>query len=423
MPEDIHWQKYSARYKTYPLHLEAGEPAPGLIVCIPVYAEPNLIITLESLLACDVPDKQVDVIILFNKSSRMTKAEGMLHHQAWLETLGWINLHQQEGLRFRPFFLEELPDLKGGVGWARKMVLDEAARLLSQEGVMLCLDSDCTVAYNYLKAVSDFFESHPSCDAVSIYYEHHLDTLVQDERQAITQYELHLRYLVHAMRWAGHPFAFQTVGSSMAVRRKGYFAHGGMNTRQAGEDFYFLQKFIEVDSLQEIKNTTVYPSARISDRVPFGTGRAMSQLMPGNAAWMTADFMVFRLIQPLLLQTDVLRKLLSQSHDDESFEAGLRKMDLHQDVISFLKQMDFEKHGREILLHTSTYANFRRRFFRYFNSFMMIRYMHYMRDHFYPDVPIGHAANEMSQIAYPDAVQGGSAEELLLLFRHLDRQE
>ena len=192
---------------------------------------------------------------------------------------GSTNINRQ-GIKFRPVFLEELPDPKGGVGWARKIVLDEAARLLSQEGIMLCLDSDCTVAQNYLKVVTDHFQSNPDCNAVSIYFEHNLDTLGYDERHAIIQYELHLRYLVHAMRWAGHPFAFQTVGSSMAVRRKGYLAHGGMNTRQAGEDFYFLQKFIEVDSLQEIRNTTVYPSARISDRVPFGTGRAMSQLLP-----------------------------------------------------------------------------------------------------------------------------------------------
>jgi hypothetical protein len=120
-------------------------------------------------------------------------------------------------------------------------------------------------------------------------------------------------------------------------------------------------------------------------------------LLPGNTAWLTADFNVFMLIKPLLYQTDELRKLLSQSNSDEKFEAGLLKLDVHPDVISFLKQIDFEDHCREILLHTSTYANFRRRFFRYFNSFMMIRYMHYMRDHFFPDVPIERAANEMSQ--------------------------
>ena len=422
MPEDIHWQKYSARYKTYPLNLESGEAAPDMVVCIPVYAEPDLINTLDSLLACELPDNQVEVILLFNKSNRMTEAEAEIHHDAWRTSLAWINTNERQGIKFRSVFLEELPDPKGGVGWARKIVLDEAARLLSQDGTMLCLDSDCTVAQNYLKVVYDYFENHPACNAVSIYYEHNLDSLGQDERNAIIQYELHLRYLVHAMRWAGHPFAFQTVGSSMAVRRKGYLAHGGMNTRQAGEDFYFLQKFIEVDSLQEIRNTTVYPSARISDRVPFGTGRAMSQLLPGNTAWLTADFNVFMLIKPLLYQTDELRKLLSQSNSDEKFEAGLLKLDVHPDVISFLKQIDFEDHCREILLHTSTYANFRRRFFRYFNSFMMIRYMHYMRDHFFPDVPIERAANEMSQIAYADTAPGASAEEILVHFRQLDRQ-
>lgn len=422
MPEDIHWQKYSARYKTYPLNLEAGELAPGLVVCIPVYAEPDLISTLESLLACELPDIQVEVILLFNMSNRMTEAEVVIHHKTWLESVAWINTHQQEGLKFRPVFLDDLPDLKGGVGWARKMVLDEAARLLSQEGIMLCLDSDCTVAPNYLSVVFNHFQYHPACNAVSIYYEHNMDTLGQQERHAIMQYELHLRYLVHAMRWAGHPFAFQTVGSSMAVRRKGYLAHGGMNTRQAGEDFYFLQKFIEVDSLQEIRNTTIYPSARISDRVPFGTGRAMSQLLPGNSAWMTADFIVFRLIKPLLQQTDELRKLLSQSDEDERPETGLLTLNLDPDVISFLKQIDFIEHCQEILLHTSTYANFRRRFFRYFNSFMMIRYMHYMRDHFFPDVPIEQAANELTQMTDTDALPGMSGEEVLTRFRYLDKQ-
>lgn len=422
MPEDIHWQKYSARYKTYPLNLEAGDPAPGLIVCIPVYAEPNLITTLESLRSCDLPDIQVEVILLFNMSSRMNEADVVKHREAWLECLAWTNLYQHVGLKFRPVFLEDLPDPKGGVGWARKMVLDEAARLLSQEGVMVCLDSDCTLAPNYLRAVYDYFHNHPACNAVSIYYEHHLEILGTHERYAIMQYELHLRYLVHAMRWAGHPFAFQTVGSSMAVRRKGYLAHGGMNTRQAGEDFYFLQKFIEVDSLQEVKNTTVYPSARISDRVPFGTGRAMSQLMAANSEWMTADFKVFRLIKTLLQQTDELRKLLSQTIKAEMSEDAMLKLKLHPDVISFLKEIDFVEHCQEIMLHTSTYANFRRRFFRYFNSFMMIRYMHYMRDRFYADVPIGQAASELIQILDAAAATGMDVEKVLSRFRYLDKQ-
>lgn len=45
-----------------------------------------------------------------------------------------------------------------------------------------------------------------------------------------------------------------------------------------------------------------------------------------------------------------------------------------------------------------------------------------MRDHFFPDVPIERAANEMSQIAYADTAPGASAEEILVHFRQLDRQ-
>jgi len=422
MPEDIHWQKYSARYKTYPLDLEAGETAPGMVVCIPVYAEPDLIATMESLHACALPEIQVEVILLFNMSSRMTEAEAETHREAWLACLAWINCHQQEGLKFRPVFMDALPDPRGGVGWARKMVLDAAARLLNQDGIMLCLDSDCTVMQNYLRVVYDYFQSHPACNAVSIYYEHNLEKLGQHEKQAIMQYELHLRYLVHAMRWAGHPFAFQTVGSSMAVRRKGYLSHGGMNTRQAGEDFYFLQKFIEVDSLLEITGTTVFPSSRISHRVPFGTGRAMSKLLPGDAPWMTGDFEVFMLIKPLFHQIDELRKHCGHSGANANISDVIDGLRLHPGIIAFLGEIDFPEHCKEIAMHTSGAISFRRRFFRYFNSFMMIRYMHYMRDHFLPDVSIEQAANELTQMTYADAPPDMSMEEILIHFRNLDRQ-
>ena len=50
---------------------------------------------------------------------------------------------------------------------------------------------------------------------------------------------------------------------------------GGMNKRQAGEDFYFLHKIIPLGHFGEINTTRVIPSPRPSDRVPFGTGRAV----------------------------------------------------------------------------------------------------------------------------------------------------
>ena len=63
-------------------------------------------------------------------------------------------------------------------------------------------------------------------------------------REAIMKYELYLRYYRLALEYTGHPHAYHCIGSAFAVRTLDYVAQGGMNKRQAGEDFYFLQKLI-----------------------------------------------------------------------------------------------------------------------------------------------------------------------------------
>ena len=95
---------------------------------------------------------------------------------------------------------------------------------------------------------------------------------------AIQRYELFLRSYVYGMRLAGSPYAFHSIGSAMACRARAYVRCGGMNTRKAGEDFYFLQKLAKTDGVDQLRGTTVMPSARISERVPFGTGRSMARI-------------------------------------------------------------------------------------------------------------------------------------------------
>ena len=421
MFEDSQWQKYSSRFRTLPSLLTNKEGLNGMIICIPVFAEPALISTLESLLACDLPLVHVEVIILFNTSVRMTAEESVVHKQTWNECLLWIDHHTGSSIRFKPIQIDSFPDPKGGVGWARKVVMDEAARRLGEQGIIICLDADCLVAKNYLTALHDYFEKHPLCNAVSIYYEHDLDSLDQAVRRAIVQYELHLRYLVHVMRWSGHPFAFQTVGSAMAVRRSAYLAQGGLNTRQAGEDFYFLQKFIELNSLSEVNETVVYPSARISNRVPFGTGKAMQKLLSESPEWFTTSFEIFRLIKPLLQNAEMIRILLLEEDSSDPYVRLQEMINLKEDVLPFLKSIEFISHCRKVLEHTNTPASFRQRFFRYFNAFMMIRYMHFMRDRQYPDVPVVIACqefvNEINLTTQPEE----DPEQLLYLFRKLDK--
>jgi len=70
----------------------------------------------------------------------------------------------------------------------------------------------------------------------------------------------------------------------MACRASAYCKIGGMNNRQAGEDFYFLQQLHRTVGVEQLKGTVVRPSPRPSHRVPFGTGRSVQRMGDGGEA-------------------------------------------------------------------------------------------------------------------------------------------
>ncbi len=352
----------------------------------------------------------------------MSAAEIVQHQITWEQCEMWISKHIKEGLRFLPIYLDELPDPKGGVGWARKMAMDEAARRLEPDGIIVCLDADCTVAESYMNTIKQHFDEFKTHDAVSIFYEHKIDHLDSKHRDAIVLYELHLRYLINAQQWCGHPFAYSTIGSAMAVRRKSYLDQGGMNTRRAGEDFYFLQKFIEIGTHGEIRNTTVYPSARISSRVPFGTGRAMQQILTDGEKWLTTDFQIFQQIKPLFESLDKLRNISLNHEKPDDYDFLQTELNISLDLVEYLRVNAFLEECRSIANHTASYVTFRKRFFRYFNSFRMIKYMHYMSDHHYPEVPVLESVVKLARQMKLTVGSSHQADMHLQLFRHHDRQ-
>ncbi len=422
MAEDFQWQQYERRFRTFARLLDT-EPSipPQLVVCIPSYAEPNLIQTLESLEGCRYPGIPMEVLILFNEDDRMNEAQRILHRQSFEDCRAWINEHSHLAFIIHPIWFEKMQDVKWGVGWARKMLMDEAARRMDKGGIIINLDADCTVEDNYLECIWNQFVDEPSMEAASVYTEHLLDHLHQPERDAIIAYELHLRYLVHAKRWAGHPFAFQTYGSAMVVRRKAYLGQGGMNTRQAGEDFYFLQKFIEIGALKEIRDTVVFPAARLSLRVPFGTGKAMHQICGNHLDWETTSFEAFRLIRPLFQHLQLMYSILLQRYDRKEQDTLFEQMGLGPEVITFLQLINFKSECDAIARNTSSFTSFERRFYRFFNAFMMIRYMHYMRDHFFPDTGIQEAVEKLVTALEWTQPEGHDLEHYLNLFRTVDK--
>jgi hypothetical protein len=242
----------------------------------------------------------------------------------------------------------------------------------------------------------------PAC---SIYFEHPLEGDLQPEiYEAIAAYELHLRYYVQALRYAGFPHAYHTIGSSMAVRAKAYMEQGGMNRRQAGEDFYFLHKLIPLGGFTELNSTAVYPSPRASNRVPFGTGRAVSDWLQRSG----------RKTYPLQAFDDLRVFLQSVPSLKGSPLEGMP-----ESIRTFLAEQDFEQALGEIRSHTSTPAAFTKRFLCWFDGFRAMKFVHHARDRFYGDEEVQVASAKLLTRIGKLPV-GGSLSELLHAYRKLD---
>ncbi len=178
----------------------------------------------------------------------------------------------------------ELPARQAGVGFARKLGLDTALLTLdwNDDPLLICLDADTLVAPNYFQAIDQHFRQAAEGAAVLPFRHQPADS--PQLQAAIDLYELYLRCYVLGLELAGSPYAFHSIGSAMACRGHAYVRCGGMNLRQAAEDFHFLQKLAKTDGITSLRGTKVFPSARTSERVPFGTGRSMTRQLAGDTA-------------------------------------------------------------------------------------------------------------------------------------------
>jgi hypothetical protein len=179
----------------------------------------------------------------------------------------------------------ELPTKEGGVGLARKIGFDLALQRLAygqSDPLLIALDADTLVRPDYLPALHGHFRDAVA-GAATIPFCHQSGKNPTHEL-AIARYELFLRSHLLGLTLAGSPYAFHTVGSTMACRATAYARAGGMNRRRAGEDFYFLQQLTKTTGVTQLSGTVVHPSARPSNRTPFGTGRSVSALLTGDTA-------------------------------------------------------------------------------------------------------------------------------------------
>ena len=308
---------------------EAPNPNLGIIVVIPCFNETDLTSSLAALYNCKPPSTPVEIITVINAGLKYNDDVKIQNLKTLTEAQEWSNKRDSDHLKFHFILNNELPKKHAGVGLARKIGMDEAVSrfdTLNIDGTIVCFDADSKCHTNYLTEVENHFKNNPKTPGCSIHYEHPIEGAEFEELiyKGIINYELFLRYYNQALLFCGFPFAYQTVGSSMAVRSSIYQKQGGMNKRKAGEDFYFIHKIIALGGFTNLSSTKVIPSPRISDRVPFGTGKAIGDWIETKAdVYSTYDFRIWSILKAFVtiipeLKAKNLTELEFYSIDGES---------------------------------------------------------------------------------------------------------
>lgn len=412
---------YFQKYDSYPVSISA-EPQNDLniIVVIPCYNEPHLQKSLNSLLECNKTKCAVEVIVIINSSENSPEFVLQQNTQTFEEAVHWAKKNNTEKFIFHILHTPGLKKKDAGVGLARKIGMDAALlrfdQLNNPNGIILGFDADSLCDKNYLTEIEKHFTKNPKLNAASIYFEHPISGNEFDIKiyQGIVEYELHLRYFNQALRYCEFPHAYHTIGSSFAVKANAYMKQGGMNKRQAGEDFYFLHKIIPLENYSEINSTCVIPSSRSSDRVPFGTGAALEKwLASSDEQILTYSMDSFADISAFI----TANILLFQKSD----AVIIRFYNLLPEAIKrFIKADEFLIKINEFNKNSASILNFKKRFFAWFDAFRIIRFLNTIHVDYYKKMPITQEAKKLLLVlGFTDVPD--DALRLLNLFRKIER--
>lgn len=292
----------------------------------------------------------------------------------------------------------ELP-AKQGVGLARKIGCD-LALAWHKQGVIQspwihCTDADVILPPGYFAAANELAADN-AIAALSYPFWHNIESASAAGR-ALELYEMSLRYYVLGLAWAGSAYAFHCIGSTMAVRSRAYYQVRGIPKRQAGEDFYLLNKVAKVGRVQVPECEPIQIEQRRSQRTPFGTGPATLRI--SEAIRSGQNFEVYNPRSFALLREwlEVLDEYASQC--DRSILDRLS----HQELRDALP-LDTDKQLRLAASECKSPDARRRRLHQWFDGFRTLKLIHALRDRGLSDKP-WHDAFDSAPFV-PDPMEG-----------------
>lgn len=275
-----------------------------------------------------------------------------------------------------------MPEKDGGVGLARKIGMDAALNVFDFQSkdkkIILTTDADCTLDPGYLtEVVSNFNKRELSAAVVDFKHDISGNDILAE---AIICYEIFLRYYVLGLKYAGSPYAFHTVGSTMVCDYESYIKVEGMNKRKAAEDFYFLEKLAKNVKVETISSTSVYPSGRGSWRVPFGTGQRVNRFLSRiQNEYTLYDPESFNILKRWL---DVFNK---PGKTEIGYYLGHAK-EIHPELLRFLYYQNFEPDMVNIIKNSKTEEQLTLQKSRWFDGFLTLKFIHHLRDNGVPEI-------------------------------------
>ena len=387
--------KKRAVHEQWPLSSPSGEGV-EMVVVIPVLAEfDRLFLTLDDLAHNDerLLARTLVICVVNNRVAEIAGSNDCADNQRTLTRLPEFSARHP---RLRLIWVDaaspgcELGP-KDGVGMARKIGLDWGVQIVLDGGKphapLVSLDADTRVAPGYLAAIRTFFASKSRWAAVIDYA--HPVAGSGDEIRAILAYEFFLRYQELALHYAQSPYYYPAIGSTMVCTATAYIASGGMNRRQAGEDFYFLQQLAKTGRIDRIRESTVIPASRASHRVPFGTGRKVGAFVGDEAdAYQVYHPATYAILGRWLR---VAQKNLEQGGDVLYEEAK----SIDTELGHFLEQQGFASAWDKIQRQCKTPDQRLRQFHGWFDGFRTLKLTHHLRDHGYPRQDLFAALGQM----------------------------
>ena len=264
-----------------------------------------------------------------------------------------------------------------GVGLARKIAADLAATLIQRRQIaspwLFCSDADGLLPANYFHAAGT---AQPAA-ALLYPFRHRVDD--SPVGRATLLYEISLRHYVAGLAAAGSPYAFHTIGSTIAMHSSHYALVRGFPRRAGGEDFYLLNKLAKTGPVRVLDQPEIEIEARLSTRVPFGTGPAVQGILALDNPEEEYGFYNPGIFRELRHWLAIMPGCLADEEAWHCLAANTRDTLASLGVASAIAHS--RRHGRDM-------AAFTRHMHTWFDGFMTLKFVHGLQARGLKPVPL-----------------------------------